>query len=311
MRPQPPRPPALLDSLEPGPFVERHEHLTPGEVWALREPGSAANSPGWRVRVVPNLYPALRVEHSATGAAEGPAERMGGMGAHEVIIEDPSRDEDLTTLPVDRVAEILAAWQARLADLRGDGRLVCGVVFRHRGADAGATVAHPHSQLLALPFVPPRLAAEVRAGLAYHAQHGACALCDTLAHERQAGVRMVAGDEEGAAVWAPFASRVPYELVVAPAAHHAALEDAAPAVLRSLAAGLKTALTRLDAHLGKPALQIWLRSSPWRLSLAEKASYHLHLCVLPVMNRLGGLESGFGLHINTVNPEEVARALRG
>lgn len=310
MRPQPRHSPALLDATAPGPFVAGHESMTPPEVYAAREEGTAPNAPGWRVRVVPNLYPALRVEHAPEASGEGPSDRYGGTGAHEVIIEDPERTADLTDMTEEHVTEVLRAWRARVQDLKRDVRLACAVIFRHRGAEAGATVAHPHSQLMAMPFVPPRVASENRACGLYHQAHGRCALCDVLVHERRVGVRMLV-EEDGAVAFCPYASRLPYEVLVAPTSHQSALEDAPDATLSAVARTLKSALQKLDARLSRPPMQLWLRSAPWRADPTDRGALHWHLCLMPLTHRLGGLEAGFGVHINTVLPEEAARTLRG
>ncbi|MEW5853485.1 MAG: galactose-1-phosphate uridylyltransferase [Myxococcota bacterium] len=309
-RPQPADSPPLLDAKEAGPFAAGNESMTPREVFALRPPGGKSNDSSWRVRAFPNLYPALRVEDAALGTPEGPSDRMGGLGAHEVIVEDPDRTADLSTLEASRVFEVLCAWRARLADLRRDGRLACGVLFKNRGGAAGATVLHPHSQLLALPFIPPSFTAELDAVARYRAAHGRCPLCDVLRHERALGERLVV-EGPGACVVAPFASRVPYELVAAPLQHRPALEDTEDAVLHEVAGVLREGLRRLDAKLGKPAYHLWLRTAPWRgRDSVELGTFHWHITVAPVTSRVGAFEGGAGLRINTVLPEEAAATLR-
>jgi len=307
-RPQPAMPHTLLDDASPGPFAAGHEEMTPPELLGIRN-GGRANDSTWRVRVIPNLYPALRVEQGGPGTAEGPYDRMGGLGAHEVIIEDPSRGADLTTMDVGRVFEVLAAWRARLGDLRRDQRMACAVIFRHRGADAGATIAHPHSQLLTVPVIPPLLQNELAAMARYRAAHARCAVCDAIRHERATTERLVI-DGGSVLALAPFASRVPFELLIAPTGHGHAFEDADEATLRQTAWVLKEALQRLDARAGTPPYRMWLRTAPWRGSDEEKYGFHWHLSLLPITSRVGALEEGTGLRINTLLPEEAAQLLR-
>ncbi len=309
-RPQPAFRRSLLDATVAGPFAAGQEDHTPSEVFAVRPDGGKANDATWRVRVVPNLYPALRVEHGPEAVADGPADKMAGLGAHEVIIEDPSKDADLTTMPVRRLTEVLWAWRCRLQDLRRDTRLACGIVFRHRGADAGATLAHPHSQLVALPFVPAALTTELQAAHAYRLAHGRCALCDVVRHERELRARVVF-DGGGALAWAPFASRAPYELCVAPADHPHPFEDASEPVLAAVAATLKEALVRLDAVLNAPPYRLWLRNAPWRIPGEERHGHHWHISLLPITHQEGALEEATGVHINTLLPEDAAASLRG
>jgi UDPglucose--hexose-1-phosphate uridylyltransferase len=308
-RPQPEFVGVLADAKEPGPFAAGHEKMTPPEVFAVRSPGGHANDGSWRVRVFPNLYPALRVEDAGAGTPEGPCDRMGGLGAHEVIVEDPDRRADLSVLDEQRVFEVLTAWRARMADLRRDGRLACGILFKNRGGQAGATINHPHSQLLALPMVPPALQDELEAITAYRKVHARCPLCDVMRHERALGDRLVV-DGQAACVITPFASRVPYEMLVGPVGHHPAIEDSGDDLLRGMAWALREALIRLDRKLSKPSYHLWLRSAPWRGPEEERRGFHWHVCIAPVTNRVGAFEGGAGLRINTVLPEEAATVLR-
>lgn len=283
--------------------------MTPPEIYSVRSPGSGANGPGWRIRAFPNLHPALRVEDAGQGNGEGPYDRMGGLGAHEVIVEDPDRNADLARMDPHHVFEVLSAWRARLGDLRRDGRLACGVVFKNRGWQAGATVLHPHSQLLAMPFVPPVLAGELSAISAYRSAHGRCPMCDALRHERALGDRLVL-DGKVACVVAPYASRVPFEIMVAPVAHQAAFEEADDNLLHEIAWLLREGMARLDRTLAQPAYHLWLRTAPWRLPETERVGYHWHVSVLPAIDRYGAFENATGTRINTVLPEEAAAALR-
>jgi UDPglucose--hexose-1-phosphate uridylyltransferase len=257
------------------------------------------------VRVVPNMYPALRVEHSHVAHTSGPSDWMEGLGAHEVIIEHPDRCTDLAAVGAGHVFHVLCAWRARLADLRQDARLVCGLVFRHQGMAAGASVQHPHSQLMALPFVPAWLQAELRAAAQYHLAHGRCALCDVVRHEQVAGDRMVVTGARAVA-FAPFASRVPYEVVVTPTFHGSGVEEADDDTLRSMAEVLSEALRRLDGALRHSPHRMWLRTAPWRGAHESRPWYHWHIVISPVTQRLGALEESVHVHVNPVRPEDAS-----
>src|SRR2546425_10383339 len=137
-----------------GAFCEGHEQQTPPEILAGRPPDGRPNGPGWSVRVVPNKFPALRIEGELEPSGEGPYDRMNGVGAHEVVIESPEHTASLATMPVADVTEVLLAFRERMLDLKKDGRFEYILVFKNHGEAAGASLEHPHSQLIATPITP-------------------------------------------------------------------------------------------------------------------------------------------------------------
>src|SRR3954452_22555863 len=147
-RPEPMPPSALC------PFCEGHEEHTPHEILAYRQPGTKPDQPGWRVRVVPNKFPALQIEGELNKRGEGIYDKMNGIGAHEVILECPFHEYSLTKLTEENIREILWVYRDRLVDLKKDPRLVYGMVFKNVGASAGASLEHSHSQLIVTPIVP-------------------------------------------------------------------------------------------------------------------------------------------------------------
>src|SRR5689334_8081985 len=218
-----PRPPARP---RPGPCLlcPGQEAATPPEVLAYRDAPGAANAPGWRVRVVPSKFPALRIEGELERRGEGIYDLMNGIGAHELVVESPDHDRDLSRLAPSVLEDVLRAYRERIADLKRDARFRSVLVFRNRGVDAGATVDHPHSQLVATPVVPLVVADELHNARAYHDYRERCLFCDILRQETEAGTRMVA-DAGRAVAFVPFAARVPYETWLLPRRHAAAFEQ--------------------------------------------------------------------------------------
>src|SRR6478752_4436997 len=145
--------PLVVDS-EFDPFAEGNESATTGEILAYRNHGTPANGPGWRVRVVPNKFPALQVEGNLDKRGEGIYDMMNGLGAHEVIIECPHGETNMSRLSVDNIREILWVYHDRLVDLKRDRRLVHALIFKNKGILAGASLQHSHSQLMATPIIP-------------------------------------------------------------------------------------------------------------------------------------------------------------
>jgi len=298
-----PAPPVPSCPLCPG-----HEGETPPEVLAYRDgPDAAADGPGWRVRVVPNKFPALRVEPELERRGHGVYDLMNGVGAHELIIESPDHARGIAELAPPAVADVLRAYRERILDLQRDGRFRSVLVFKNHGAEAGATLAHPHSQVIATPVVPIAVADELHGARAYHDYRERCLFCDIVQQESAERVRIVAQNDRMVA-FAPFASRFPYELWVLPRRHAAAFEDTGDADILEFGAGLATVLGALRDVLDDPPYNLVLHSAPF--GAGESPSYHWHFEILPKLVGLAGFELGSGFHINSVPPEDAARTLR-
>jgi UDPglucose--hexose-1-phosphate uridylyltransferase len=289
------------------PFCPGHEAMTPEEVLAVRDEGGAPNSPGWSLRVVPNKFPALRVEGELEPAGEGLYDRVSGIGAHEVIIEAPEHDASLATLPVDRVARVLEAYRARMLDLRRDPRLEYIIVFKNHGEPAGATLEHPHSQLIATPILPIMIDEELAGASRHFRLKKRCIWCDIVRQEQRGGVRLIR-EEAGFVALAPFAPRAPFETWILPTRHRAHFDETENPELASLGRLLSHVLGRLDAVLARPSYNFMLHSAPLRAAGLDQ--FHWHLEILPKLTRIAGFEWGTGFFINPTPPEVAARLLR-
>ena len=288
------------------PFCEGQESVAGRELLAWRDPGSAANGPGWQVRVVPNRDPALRVEDRLGETTDLLFQSLGGLGAHEVVIESPDHRASFATMTGEAVGRVLWAWRERMRDLRKDTRLKSFVVVKQVGAAAGALLDHSHSQLLALPLVPQHLGNELTGAHGYHVQQKRCVFCDLIAEELTLGRRVISEDA-GAVALAPFASRVPFETWVLPRDHQSGFENASDATLTAVGARLQDAVRRLHVTLVSPPYAVLLHTAP----VGEGAAvYHWHLEVLPRLTPVSGLEWD-GVCVNPVPPEEAADLLRG
>ena len=288
------------------PFCPGHERQTPAEVLSYRNAG-AANQEGWWMRVVPNKYPALRVEGDVDAAAMGLFDRMNGIGAHEVIIETPDHEQTLSGLAEERLAHVFFAYRDRFHDLKRDGRLKYIQVFKNHGAQAGATISHAHSQLLAFPSVPPAIRAELEGAERHFAHRERCVFCDVIHQEREAQERMVLTTEHFVAL-APYASRFPFEVMILPRHHASHFEQASDGVIRNLGLVMQSILRRLDAVLEKPAYNFVLHTAP--VQEGALRHYHWHIEILPKLTRVAGFELGTGVFVNPTAPEEAARFLR-
>ena len=301
----------------PCPFCAGSESLTPPEITALREDGSARDGPGWSARVVPNRYPALAIEGTPDRRGVGVYDRMHGIGAHEVLIDSPHHDRELADQPLEHVVKLLGVWRERLLDLQRDSSFKYVLLFKNKGAAAGASLEHPHAQIVATPVTPRAVAVELDACRSHHELKERCLLCDMVAQELEDGRRIVSLDEQFVA-WAPYASRFPFELLIAPRRHAHDFGLLPDDLLMPLARILSDVLGRLKAFLRDVPYNLVLHSAPNTHVQPRRAHYftslehdwHWHLEVLPRITRVAGFEWGTDFHINPTPPEEAARLLR-
>jgi len=288
------------------PFCPGHEELTPPEIMAYRQGGSAPNAPGWDVRVVPNKFPALKVEGALDREGEGIFDRMNGIGAHEVIIETPDHDRTLASMSEAEIERVLSACRDRVLDLKRDWRLRYILVFKNHGAAAGATLEHSHSQLLALPVVPDFVREELEGARRHFEAKERCVFCDIVHQEIAAGRRIIQETADVIAL-APYAPRFPFETWLLPRRHAARFEEAPRHEYESLARALKGVLMRIDRALERPPYNLIVHSAPF--ADARPEAYHWHVEVMPKLTRTAGFEWGTGFYINPTSPEEAARVL--
>jgi UDPglucose--hexose-1-phosphate uridylyltransferase len=286
---------------ERDPFADGHEDRTPPEVFALRANGGGPDTPGWTVRVVPNLFPALVPDAQAP---EPYANRdlfwsAAAAGAHEVIINAPDPVGSLAELSVAQVQTAVGVWRERM---RAHADAACVHLIVNERREAGASLPHTHAQLYALGFVPADIARERERFGAYTTRTmGGNLLGDLVQQEVRQRERIVAIDSE-AVLMAPYGARVPYQLLLAPRVPRARFEDDGP----TGAALLHDALTRLTRQLGAtPPLNLWVRTAPRG---AEHFCWRID--IVPRLTRLAGLELGAGVNLNIVAPEQVAAELR-
>jgi len=289
------------------PFCPGHEDKTPHEVLVLGRQAVPADVPGWRVRVVPNKYPALMIEGDLDRQAEGIYDRMNGVGAHEVVIETPEHEKDLCDLTDAEITEVLFAFKARVLDLRNDARFRYILLFQNHGAAAGATLDLSHSQLIALPITPRQVADEIEGARRHYEHRERCIFCDIVGQERKDRSRLIYENEEFVA-FAPWAPRSPFETWILPKRHESNFEAEPKERLALCAQALRSTLRRMMAALGRPAYNFMVHTNPLRD--APSTSYHWHVEVMPALTQLAGFEWGSGFHINPVPPEEAAEFLR-
>lgn len=285
---------------ETDPFLEGHEDRTPPELH--RAGGGEPGGPGWAVRVVPNLYPALAPDGDEPERFANPDLFWAGPahGAHEVIVNAPQPVTSLAELPGAQVQQAVTVWRERMRVHAPAAAYVHLLVNERR--EGGASLPHTHAQLYALDFVPAAVARERERFGAYATRTmGGNLLADLVAEEVRLRDRIIAIDDE-AVLMAPFGSRLPYQMMLAPRVPRERFEDDGP----DGAALLHDGLQRLARMLGtSPPLNLWVRTAPRG---ADRFCWRID--VLPRLTHLAGLELGTGVHLNVVAPEDAAVRLR-
>lgn len=298
---------SVPERLESCPFCPGNEGMTPPEICALREAGSAPDTPGWRVRTVPNKYPALSTEGELNRHGFGIYDVMNGIGAHEVIIETPLHHQHPATMPLEQWREAIWMYRERALALQHDRRFKYVLLFRNHGKTAGASLEHPHSQLVALPMVPRDVQLKIEGIARYYDYRERCIYCDMLAQETAFGKRVVLENAHFLA-FTPFASRFPFEVCIVPKHHAAHFPQEPPEVLDVFAATLQEVLRRLHHTLSDPPYNYMIHTAP--INVEPEPLFHWHLVLAPRLTIPAGFEMGTGIYINITAPEEAAAHLR-
>jgi UDPglucose--hexose-1-phosphate uridylyltransferase len=271
----------------------------------------------WQVRVFPHFNPLYRIEGEPGRQADGIYDRMRPVGAHEIIVETPEHNRQLSRLTDEQIECVLTAYRLRILDLKRDPRFKYVTVFRNCGALAGAEWRHPHSQLTATTFVPRRILYELRASREWYREKERCVFCDILRQEERQGRRIVDSQGDFVAL-CPYASRVPYEIWMMNRRHNHQFEQPRPGANRGHLAGL---LGRVLRRLEKvsQAYHLVVHTSPntivskgaledyWH-TIAE--DYHWHIEILPIVEARSKSYSIKEVYFNTLLPEEAAERLR-
>jgi UDPglucose--hexose-1-phosphate uridylyltransferase len=280
------------------PFCPGHEDgSTPPTLEILGEDGK------WRARVVPNRYPAFSgnqpfvVDHRGPVFTEAPAS-----GIHEVLVFSPDHDLSWADFDDEQSSLVMRLMRTRTDQHRATPGLRYSQAIVNAGREAGASVDHPHGQLLGIPFVPRELVDE-QGGFARFA--GGCLLCTANESEERVGYRVVEHNP-ATITYAPYWSGTPYELLIAPRAHQAHLHMATDEALDAIGIAVRNALAALRHTVGDVAYNVVFHAAPYRAT----APFHWHVHVLPKLVTRAGFELGTGVYINVVSPERAAEELR-
>jgi UDPglucose--hexose-1-phosphate uridylyltransferase len=302
--PQSNKPAVQLLPFDPAcPFCPGNEAQLPGIIAEM----PSTQKPGWRTRVVPNKFPAVSRDATHREQKFSFYETAAGRGNHEVVIESPRHDHDITTMPEEQVRDALATCRSRYEALMADSTIRSVLVFRNHGAIAGASLPHPHAQLIALGTIAPLVQARLAAMLSYYQREKRCILCDIIAYERDNGSRVV-NENDAFLTVVPFAANAPCEMWLLPKHHRADFGDLPDYEVEFLAIALREALMRLSGALDDPPYDYVIDTAAKDAPVAP--AMHWRLRIMPQVTVPAGFELGSGLPINPSLPEEDAALLR-
>jgi UDPglucose--hexose-1-phosphate uridylyltransferase len=299
-----------LPAYSPGcPFCPGNEKMTPEPTLVLPDRDRPLGA--WRLRVVPNKFPALAVPSADCEARRrrrrGLYLEMDGCGQHEVVVETPDHSKTIATMTVEEVEVVVWTYRERfLAMDRMDWNQLI-IIFRNQGEVAGTSLAHPHSQIIGTPIVPEDTRSRLEEAQRYYDDNGTCVYCDVVEAELAEGARLVSHNP-GFVAFCPYASTAPYAMWIVPRRHASSFGVVTDEEVALLAMILRDCLGRLYGLLANPDYNYVIRSAPHHS--AGEPHFHWYLEILPKLSTQAGFEIGSGININVVVPEDAARGLR-
>lgn len=290
------------------PFCPGNEKDIPLAIWVNKGKSDNLNDPNWKVRVIPNLYPALSLEKPIVEQTQlGPYLILNGVGVHEVLITSPYHEKDLGLLPLEQVRLVVDAYIDRYKIHKFNSLVEYLMVMVNHGEEAGMSKEHPHAQVWGTPLIPINVIEELMGVQKYYRREKTCVYCDLIKYEKKEKERIIY-ENEFFLVFAPYASRTPFESWILPKKHWPFFESMESNERESLAEALKAVLYKLDEGLNDPPFNFFIHSTPNKDNFNEL--FHWHLEIYPRLSTFGGFELGAGIIVNTSLPEHCAEFLR-
>ena len=271
------------------------------------------NEKNWEAVMIPNKFPALTHEKGcAVDFKRGPYSVKSGVGQHDLIV---TRDhtKNFADLAPGKAVRVLRILQERYKMVQKDPCNVYVSAFENWGPTAGASIYHPHYQVLTLPIIPPHILRSLKGGEVYFKKHGACARCLMIKDDLKEPIRLVEENKYAIAA-TPFASKQPFEIRILPQRHTSHFARTSSAELAGVAALLQSVLRRVRKYLNDPDFNFFIHSAPFEKPGEKKDRYnfhHWHIEVIPKISIMAGFELSTGIDINVVEPEKAAAILRG
>ncbi|MDD5005766.1 MAG: galactose-1-phosphate uridylyltransferase [Candidatus Omnitrophica bacterium] len=291
----------------PCPFCYGNEFMTPPEIDAVRHEETHPNTPGWLVRTVANKFPALQIEGDLERRGIGIYDMSNGIGAHEVVIETPYHNKDITDLTDEEVAMSINMYCRRSIDLQKDSRFRYILIFKNRGAIAGASLEHSHTQLIALPMIPKNVLEELSGASTYFEYRERCIFCDIIRQELQEKERILIENKYFVS-FCPFVSRFPFEVHIIPKEHASHFCEMNERQRLELAKILRETLLRLKIALDDHSYNFIVHTAP--CDKEDHEYYHWHIEIMPRLTGIAGFEWGTGFYAVVTPPEVAIKYLR-
>jgi len=283
------------------PFCPGNEDKTPEETFRLGDRSR------WKVRVTYNKFPALSPLSNHDRISEGTLRSMDGFGIHEVIIEHPRHNMVIPLMAKEEVADIIKVYKSRYLAIQQINHIEAIVIFKNHGVQAGTSLEHSHSQLIATPIIPPQLRNRLTRAMNYFDETGKCIFCQMFDEELHAKKRIVLETDKFVS-FIPYAALSPFHLWIFPRRHNASFVGIDDSEIQDLACNLKNTLAKLYYGLDNPDLNISIHSPPTHESGVDY--FHWYISVIPRISKVAGFELGSGIFINVALPEESAEFLR-
>ncbi|MEW6410652.1 MAG: galactose-1-phosphate uridylyltransferase [Nitrospirota bacterium] len=292
-------------------FCPGAENKTTKEIMTVKDKETGK----WLTRVIPNRIPILRIEGNINRQGVGMYDKMNGIGANEIIIESPEHTRWPEDIGASQMEKVLTTYGERIIDLEKDSRLRYVLIFKSYGEASGATMEHPHSQLIATPVTPKRIKEELDGAKNYFSIKERCIFCDIIKEEQKTGLRVVVENKDFIA-FCPFAQIFPFETWLLPKRHNCAFQDVDDSEIASLASILTDILNRIKSVLNNPSYNYSLHTAPNRMPrkghwFTLMDDFHWHIEIIPKLKMVTGFELSSGFFVIYTPPEESAEYLRG
>jgi UDPglucose--hexose-1-phosphate uridylyltransferase len=299
------------------PLCVGNENMTPpavllytkenGFLNSSQDPATGERAKNWLIRAIPNLYPAFTPPKQLEDTKKIVQNDYlwDAIGHHEVIIESPHHEEDPADAELPQLELVIQAYMDRFSELSEKSYVRYVSIFRNHGLEAGASLSHAHSQIIAAPMVPTNVREEQKAAQTFHDNHSKCVFCDILERETK-GPRLISEDNDFV-ILAPYASINPLEFWIIPKRHALNIQNLSATEIKAFAENLKNGLHALKILVNDPPYNYGIHQS---LNPQDSESYHWHLEVYPQLAKWAGFEKSTGCYINTVTPEAAAESLK-
>lgn len=282
-------------------FCPGHEDMTPASIYEKEKNGK------WTIRVFPNMFPAVS-ENGDKADGEGFYHACDGTGCHELVVDTPVHEDSIYDFSVDYLIEVLKTLKERLDLMKRRDDIEYVQIFKNCGPDAGASISHSHWQIMGIPIVPENQMATYITGRTYYEKNNRCIFCDMIEHELKQKIRVVM-ENKNIIAFVPFASKMSYEVWIAPKKHLSSFSDFDEEIMKDFAEVFTVILNKVKDIFYDICYNISFQDMPAHAK--DKEHCHWYARVLPRLGNPAGFEFATGSYVNPILPERAAEYYRG